>query len=206
MSETFRFATSDTRRPRAVGDAERGLVLEARRRFEEPRRLFLAQHDRRLARLANNPERANEVGPFERHGEKEPQRGDRGVDRACADLPLRHMQLIAAKVLARRRIRRPAEEGCELPHTANVVPLRVFAEPARRDVVDQALTQRADGLLGHGKLLSRMGWNPTIGPGPDVPAYRSRALSARSPQLPRERFSRVPGMFSSLEVKVLYPT
>ena len=31
-------------------------------------------------------------------------------------------------------------------------------------------------------------------------------LSARSPPLPRERFSRVPGMFSSLEVKVLYPT
>jgi len=27
-----------------------------------------------------------------------------------------------------------------------------------------------------------------------------------SPPLPRERFSRVPGMFSSLEVKVLYPT
>src|SRR5271165_774852 len=72
------------------------------------------------------------------------------------------MQLIAAKVLARRRIRRPAEEGCELPHVANVVPLRVFAKPARRDVVDQALTQRADGFLGHGKLLSRMGWNPTI--------------------------------------------
>src|SRR5271157_468259 len=72
------------------------------------------------------------------------------------------MQLIAAKVLARRRIRRPAEEGCELPHIANVVPLRVFAEPARRDVVDQALTQRADGLLGHRMLLSRMGLNPTI--------------------------------------------
>ena len=31
-------------------------------------------------------------------------------------------------------------------------------------------------------------------------------LSARSPPLPRERFSRVPGMFSSLEVEVLYPT
>ena len=80
----------------------------------------------------------------------------------CADLLLRHMQLKAAKIVARRRIRRPAEEGCELPHIANVVPLRVFAEPARRHVVDQALTQRADGLLGHRKLLSRMGLNPTI--------------------------------------------
>jgi len=26
------------------------------------------------------------------------------------------------------------------------------------------------------------------------------------PPVPRERFSRVPGMFGSLEVKVLYPT
>ena len=33
-----------------------------------------------------------------------------------------------------------------------------------------------------------------------------RAFSARSPPLPRERFSRVPGMFGSLEVKILYPT
>src|SRR6516164_5180115 len=72
------------------------------------------------------------------------------------------LQLEAAKILARRRIRRLAEEGRKLPHVANVVPLRVFAEPARGHVVDQALTQRADGLLGHRKLRSRMGLNPTI--------------------------------------------
>jgi hypothetical protein len=134
---------------RAIGDAERGLVLEARRSLEETRHLLLAQDDRRLARLGHGPQRTNEIGLFERHGEKEPQRGDGGVDRSGAGLLLRHMQLIAAKILARRRIRRPTEEGCELPHIANVVPLRVFAEPARRDVVDQALTQRADGLVGH---------------------------------------------------------
>ena len=147
---------------RAVGDAERGLVLDARRGLEETRHLLLAQDDRRLARLGHGPQRTNKIGLFERHGEKEPQCSDGGVDRSWAGLLLRQVQLIAAKVLARRRIRRPTEEGCELPHIANVVPLRVFAEPARRDVVDQALTQRADGLLGHGKLLSRMGWNPTI--------------------------------------------
>ena len=32
------------------------------------------------------------------------------------------------------------------------------------------------------------------------------ARAARRSDLPRERFSRVLGMFSSLEVKVLYPT
>jgi hypothetical protein len=147
---------------RAVGDAERGLVLEARRGLEEARHLLLAQDDRRLARLGHDPQRTNEVWFFERHGEKEPQRRDGGVDRRGAGLLLRHVQLIAAKVLARRRARRPAEEGCELPHVTDVVPLRVFAVPASRHVVDQALAQRADGLLGHGKLLSHMGWNPTI--------------------------------------------
>ena len=55
---------------RAVGDAERGFVLAARRRFEETRHFLLAQHDRRLARLVHGRQRANEVGPFERHGEK----------------------------------------------------------------------------------------------------------------------------------------
>ena len=49
-----------------------------------------------------------------------------------ADLLLRHVQLKAPKILARRRIRRPAEEVCELSHIANLVLLRVFAEPARR--------------------------------------------------------------------------
>ena len=146
----------------AVGDAERGLVLEARRGLEEARHLLLAQDDGRLARLAHGPQRTNEIWLSDRHDEKEPQRDDGGVDRSGAGLLLRHMQLIAAKVLARRGIRRSPEEGRELPHIANVIPLRVFAVPARRHVVDQPLTQRADGLLGHGKLLSRMGWNPTI--------------------------------------------
>jgi hypothetical protein len=134
---------------RAVGDAERGFVLEARRGLEETRHLLLAQHDWRLARLVHDPQRANEVGPFERHGEKEPQRGDGGVDRPGADLLLRHLKLKAAKIVARRCIGRPAEEGREVPHVAKVVPLGVFAEPARRHVVDHALPQRADGIVGH---------------------------------------------------------
>jgi hypothetical protein len=77
--------------------------------------------DRRLARLGDGLQKANDIGPFDRHGEKEPQRGDGGVDRRGARRPLRHIQLITAKVLARRRIRQPTEEGCELPHIANIV-------------------------------------------------------------------------------------
>src|ERR1700733_8940652 len=59
------------------------------------------------------------------------------------------MQLKAAKVLLRRRIWRPAEEGRKHSHIPNVVPLGVLIETARRHVVDHALAQRADGLVEH---------------------------------------------------------
>jgi hypothetical protein len=134
---------------RAVGDAERGFVLEARRGFEETRHLLLAQNDRGLAWLVHEPQRANQVGAFERHGEKEPQRGNGSVDRPRAYLLLRHMQLKAAKIVARRRIGRPAEESREGPNMPNVVLPSRFAEAARGHVVDHALAQRADGLVGH---------------------------------------------------------
>jgi hypothetical protein len=133
----------------AVGDAERGLVLETRRGFEQSRHLLLAQHDRGLARLVHEPQRTNEVGPFERHGEEEPQRADSGVDRSWADLLLRHMQLKAAKIIARGRVRRPSEEGREAPDVPDVGLLHFLAVTPRRHVVDQALTQRVDGLVGH---------------------------------------------------------
>src|SRR5271166_1942640 len=85
------------------------------------------------------------------------------------------MQLKAAKVLPRRRIWRPAEEGREDPHVPSIVSLGVFGEPARRHVVDHALTQRADGLVGH-RESSCLAWGcephdfetgsgPCVGPG-----------------------------------------
>src|SRR5271165_3738829 len=178
MSDTFRFATSDTLRPARVSDAERGPVLEARRGLEEARHLLRAQHDRRPSRLVHQPQRTNEVGPFERLGEEEPQPGDGGIDGRRADLLLGHVQLKAAKVLARRLIRRTAEELREGPHVPDVVLLNLLLEPPRRHVLDHALPQPADGIVGHRKLLSRMGYCPL-----------PYTLSARSPPLPRERFS-----------------
>ena len=71
------------------------------RGFEETRHLLRAQHDRRPARFVHGRQRTNEVGAFERHVEEKPQRGDGGVDRPWADLLLRQMQLISAKVAAR---------------------------------------------------------------------------------------------------------
>jgi len=56
---------------------------------------------------------------------------------SIADLLARHMQLKAAKVLPRRHIWRPAEEGREGPHVPNVIPLGVFGE--RRAVMSSIM-------------------------------------------------------------------
>ena len=45
--------------------------------------------------------------------------------RRSADLLLRHVQLKAAKVLARGGVRRAAEEGREVPHVPDVVLLHL---------------------------------------------------------------------------------
>src|SRR5208283_3277401 len=95
-------------------------------------------------------------------GEEEPQPGDGGIDGRRADLLLGHVQLKAAKVLARRLIRRTAEELREGPHVPDVVLLNLLLEPPRGHVLDHALPQQADGIVGHRKLLSRIGLNPTI--------------------------------------------
>ena len=147
----------------AVGDAERGFVLEAGRGFEETRHFLLAQHHRRLARPLHRRQMPDEVGPFERDLEEEPQRRARRVDAPRADLMLGEMQLISTKVLARGGIRRTAEKGREVPHVPDVVPLGVFGEPTRRHIVDHALAQRADGFVCHRKS-SCLAWglNPTI--------------------------------------------
>jgi hypothetical protein len=80
---------------------------------------------------------------------KEPQRGDGGVDGRNADLLLRYMHLKTAKVLACRRVRRSAEKGREGPDVADVIFLHLLLDPARRQVIDHALAQRADGFVDH---------------------------------------------------------
>src|SRR5215218_336196 len=64
----------------AIGRAERGPVLRPRCRFEQPRDLLKAEHQRQLARLADEREAAGEIGAVQRHGEEEAQRRDGAVD------------------------------------------------------------------------------------------------------------------------------
>jgi hypothetical protein len=104
------------------------------------------------------------------------------------------------------RIGRAAEEGGEVLDSLHVVMLGLRRELADRHVFDHAPPQRAHGLVGHGDapVLSE-GCEPLISRQHAPSRYHDDRATRRS-ELPRERFSRVLGMFSSLEVKVLYPT
>jgi hypothetical protein len=68
------------------------------------------------------------------------------------------MNLETMDILGCRRIRTPPQEGCEAPHEAYVVALRLLSQAAHRHVFKHALPERADGLLdgwiGHRVFLS----------------------------------------------------
>src|SRR6516164_2261623 len=49
---------------------------------------------------------------------------------------------------------RPAQEIGKLFDVADILVVRLGAEPADRHVLDQSPTQRTDGLVGHWGLLS----------------------------------------------------
>jgi len=66
------------------------------------------------------------------------------------------VQLKPPKVLGCRRVGRALEKRRKPLAAGDVASLRVLAELARVHVLDHALTQRADGILTHGKLLSWM--------------------------------------------------
>src|SRR5712671_5540950 len=146
-----------------------------------------------------------EVRAIERHLEEEPQRRHGGIDLGCARPARRQMQSKAPYVLRLGRGRRAFKERGEVLDPLHVVMLGFRCELADRHVFDHAPPQRADGLLGHrdAPVLSEV-----------VETLRSQdrtfrpamALATCLSALPRERFSRVLGMLSSLEVKVLYPT
>ena len=74
----------------------------------------------------------------------------------------------------------------------------VFAVPVGKNVVSREW-RRVKGRLGR--------WNARpLGEEPIVRLILDGTVVPSAPPLPRERFSRVPGMLGSLEVKVLYPT
>lgn len=81
-------------------------------------------------RLLHGRQKAYEVGLYEHYLEEELERDDGGVDARRADPLFRHMQPIAAKVVARGCVRRPAEKSREVPNVSDVEAPGVFPEPA----------------------------------------------------------------------------
>jgi hypothetical protein len=57
-------------------NTERGLVLDAWRRFEQSRRILNTQHLGQLARISRDHERARQIPPLQRHREQEAERRD----------------------------------------------------------------------------------------------------------------------------------
>ena len=127
----------------AIRSGQRRFVLRARRRLEQQRDLLDAEHGRQPARLAHDREPPGKIRPVKRHGEEETQCRDCTVDARRLHADLRLVQLEAAKILSRRRVRRPADEGRERPHVANVVVARLLGEAAHPHVLDHARPQRA---------------------------------------------------------------
>jgi len=85
-------------------NAQRGLVFEPRRRTEQSRDLFRAEHQWQLARLTNKVRVLDDGVSLERHPEKEPQRRHGVIDRRRIHPILGKMQLKAPDILKARRV------------------------------------------------------------------------------------------------------
>ena len=129
-----------------VGHRQRRAVLQVPGRFDEPRYLLAAEHDRQLVL---DPHRAH-PGPQLRSAEcgleEELQRRDGRVDRDRRHANVDQVQLKPSHVLGRRRIGRAAQEASQSPHGADIGNLRLVGELAHPHVLDHALAQRGNGL------------------------------------------------------------
>ena len=163
---------------RAIGNAERGLVLQARCSFEQLRRFLHTEHIRQLAVIAGDHEGARQIPALQCHQKQEPQRRDSAVDGRRSDALLMLIQLEAADIVRRRGVGRAAEERGEAPDVTNVVLLRVGAEATHEHVVQHALAKRRDGCIGrwgsHGEFLSLKGTPGSARP--PLPVQRLRIL------------------------------
>lgn len=80
ISETFSAPTSEDAQPRAIGNAECGLVFDAQSLLQKTRNLIGAYDNRELARFMYGRQMLAEVGAIKHHPEEEPQCRDSGVD------------------------------------------------------------------------------------------------------------------------------
>jgi hypothetical protein len=104
-------------------------------------------------RQTNEP--ARQIGTIDRMREEEAQRRHDAVHRRHGNAILLLLDLEPAQVVGGRCIWRPAEERRQASDVAEIVALRLLAEPAQHHVVDQSLTKWTDrcieNRIGHGR-------------------------------------------------------
>ena len=115
-----------------------------------------AHHLRNRLGLAEMIDLGCKVQPPQRHAQQELHPGHDAVAIADADSALGQVQLEAADIIRRCRIRRALEKCSEPLAAIDVASLRVRTELAGVHVLDHPLAQRADGIRTHGQLLSWM--------------------------------------------------
>jgi hypothetical protein len=122
------------------------LVLRRRCRAQQKGHFLDAEHRRYPPRVRHDGEPARQVRPVERHREKEAQGRDCAIDARRLQTAPRLVQLKKAQLFRRRRVGRPADEGREGAHVADIIAPRILLEAAHAHVFHHARPQRADGL------------------------------------------------------------
>jgi len=143
-SVTFRPMTS-LAQARAVGQRQRGVVLQVRDRREQPCDFILAEHHGQGLRHTHGLDLCQQLAAAQRHLEEELQCGERGVDRDRRGTLVDHVQLKAAQILSGCSVGRSLEKDGQATNCANVAGLGSRLQLAHAHVVEHALTQRGDG-------------------------------------------------------------
>jgi hypothetical protein len=128
----------------AVGNRERRLVLQVRRRGDEAGDLVTVEHYRQRSRHVHRLHLGHQRGAVERDVKEELQSGDRRVERDRRGAAIDHVQLEAAQVLNGGAVGRALEEDGQLAHRAQIASLCLGLELPHAHVVEHALAQRRD--------------------------------------------------------------
>src|SRR5712691_3705753 len=139
-----------------IAETEQCANLEAAGDGQQTPRLILAHHQRDPLRLADVINLGGKIQSPQRHTQQELQPGHDPIAVADARASLGQVQLKQPDVFSRGRVGGPLQKRSESLAAVNVAPLSVRTKLACVHILDHALTQRADGIRTHRKLLSRM--------------------------------------------------
>src|SRR5712664_2166382 len=138
----------------AIAETEQGANLEVAGDGQQAPRLVRAHHQRYLLGLTDVIDLGGKIQSPQCHPEQESQPGHDAVAIADARAGLGQVQLEPAYILSRRGVGRPIEKRSKPLAAVNVAPLRARTELPCVHVLDHAMTQRANGIRTHRKLLS----------------------------------------------------